>query len=149
MKLNLKYKPFDVEQVISEVSMGGAGGIAGFVGSSGQDIADIFAGSFFPNDNLAIDLEQQILDNIEHREFTDKNTPEHKTKWKKLETNLEYDEVIDELDNDKYKNDTNKMKKLDLSDIYDIEDKKDMSIYTNETDDWKPIISLNDIYKEL
>ena len=149
MKLNLKYKPFDVEQVISEVSMGGAGGIAGFVGSSGQDIDDIFAGSFFPNDNLAIDLEQQMIDNTVHRLFSDKKTPEQETKWDKIETNLEYDKVVKELDTDKYKNDTNKMKNIDLGDIYDIEEDKDMSAFKNETNDWKPIISLSDIYKEI
>ena len=143
MKLNLKYKS------LNEASMGGAGGITGFTGRGGQDIDDIFMGGFMPIDNLLIDLQHQLVDNQEHREFSDENTPVQKTKWEELETNLEYDEVIKELDNDKYKNDTNNMKKIDLSYIYDIEDKKDMSMYKNETDDWKPIMSLNDIYKEL
>ena len=149
MKINLKYKPFDVRQIVTEASMGGAGGISGFVGTAGQDIDDIFAGGFFPNDNLIIDLEQQLVDATEHRLFSDKYTPPSKTKWEDIETDLEYDKIVKELDTEKYKNDTNKMKNIDLGDIYDIEDKKDMSAFKNETDEWKPIISLSDIYKEL
>ena len=93
MKLNLKYKPFDVRQLVPEASVGGGGGISGFTGRSGQDIDDIFMGGFYPNDNLVIDLQQQLLDGEEHREFSDNNTPSQKTKWEELETNLEYDEV--------------------------------------------------------
>ena len=141
-KLNLKYKP-----LVNEASIGG--GITGFVGRGGQDIDDIFAGGFFPNDNLVIDLEQQLVDASTHREFSDKNTPKHKTEWESLETNLEYDDIVRELDDEKYKNDTDKMKEIEIYTNYNREDKKDMSMYKNETNDWKPIISLNDIYEEM
>ena len=82
MKINLKYKP------LTEASVGGAGGIAGFTGRGGQDIDDIFMGGFMPIDNLLIDLQHQLVDNQEHREFSDENTPVQKTKWEELETNL-------------------------------------------------------------
>ena len=142
MKLNLKYKP------LIEASVGG-GAVGGFVGRAGTDVDDVFMGSFFPNDNLIIDLEQQMIDNNEHRLFSDEKTPEQEKKWDKLETNLKYDKIVKELDTEKYKNDTNKMKNIDLGDIYDIEDEKDMSAFKNETNEWKPIVSLTNIYKEL
>ena len=31
MKLNLKYKPFDVRQLVTEASVGGAGGTTGLI----------------------------------------------------------------------------------------------------------------------
>ena len=149
-KLNLKYKPFDVHQLVNEASVGGAGGIAGFTGRGGQDIDDIFMGGFFPNDNLVIDLEQQLVDTSRHREFSDKNTPAQKKKWKYLDTNLEYDDIADELDKEKYKNETDKMKSIKLVDEYtDVKNYEDMSIYKNETNEWKSIISLSDVYKEI
>jgi len=127
----------------------GGGGIAGFVGKRGQGIDDIFAGGFFPNDNLVMDLDQQLIDLFTHREFTDKHTPKQETKWEELETNLEYDDVVQDLDGDRYINTTDKMKKIDSLYNYDIEEKKDISIYKNETQQWKPIISLKDLYTEI
>jgi hypothetical protein len=132
---------------VNEASIGG--GITGFVGRGGQDIDDIFAGGFFPNDNLVIDLQQQLVDASIHRDFTDKKTPKHKTEWEYLETNLEYDDVIEDLDNKKYKNDSDKMKEIEKYDNYDRVEKKDVSVYKNETNEWKPIISLSDIYEEI
>ena len=161
--LNLDYDP------ITEASAGGSGGIGAFTGKAGQDIDDVFAGGFLATDNIIIDLEQQLIDTQLSREFTDKWTPPSDVQWKHLPPNFDIDKVLKRLDKDiellknpysdrylivklnplsygetdkdlskKLKKGTKKSKKLRKKIFKDV----DMSIYKNDTDQWKPIGSL-------
>jgi len=161
--LNMDYEP------ITEASVGGAGGIGGFIGKAGQDIDDVFSGGFLATDNILIDLEQQLIDTQLSREFSDKWTPPQDVQWKHLPPNFDIEKVLKRLDKDvqllknpysdrymvvrlnplsygetdedvskKLKKGTKKSKKMRKKIFKNV----DMSIYKNDTDQWKPIGSL-------
>ncbi len=90
-----------------------------------------------------------ILDDIKKDmdKFNFENTPVEDKSWYNIETALEYDELLNDDNDGKYKNDTNKMKNIEKSYIYDIGEKKDMSSFKNKTREWKFVGKLSDLYR--
>ena len=85
------------------------------------------------------ELEKIAKDKID---YSIENTPESETDWENVDINYRYDKIVDSLDDDKWKNKTNKMKSIDVPSYTDIVDKLDNDKWKNKTNKMKFI----DIY---
>ena len=92
------------KQVLQEATVGSAAAI--HRGTGGQEIDDLFAGSFYPSEDNMISLQNQLDNTDSKREFNDKNTPIGWSRFEPLDVDYHYDEIPKNADPEKFTNDS-------------------------------------------
>ena len=132
-----------LKNLLDEATVGSA--VGGFVGRRGQDVDDLFAGGFKPDEGeLKGLLKKQIVAQKDIRKFTDLITPEMEQEFALLD--LEWDKEFDTNSDDdattklKFKNLSNKFMAISNEIEYDMIDEDDIDEDIEEdTSDWKYI----------